>query len=816
MARVSELRTNFVSGELTPLVSNRVEFDRYFSGSEILENFDILPQGPIFRRKGFKYIAETKNSSKVRLVPFIFSGDQKYCIEFGSGYARFFTENGRVLEATKTITGFTNADPMVFTVASHGYSNGDFVEISVDGLEAISGKTFEVSNVTTNTFKIDFDGTNLNVFANTINRTVGKVFEISTDYTLGNIFNLSFAQINDLMFLASAGKKPKKLTRLAVNNFELVDIDFLYGPYQDENIVSTDLVALSSGSPWTEGSTGTLTASGGHTPFLSSQVGSLFRIRSGTDHAFLKITAYTSSTVVTVTFQKDIPTPLRTGTHFTWSQGEFRAGNYPVTLAIFEQRLVFAGTPNSPQRLWFSKSNEDYTNFEAGVVADDAFIVSVASRRGDPIKWLFADDVLFAGTSNGIFRITSSNNSSAVKPDDIDVKINISYGCSDISPQLVGSSVVYMQKGNRIVRSVAYSLASDKYLATYLNIDSEHITKSTIVQTEYQQDPISTFLMIREDGEIVKMTQEQDQNILNFCRTKTNGLFESIAVLENSDANDIIFASVQRNIGGNTKRFIELQTPNFEVTDLNRDFVDCYKVFSVSKLTSATLTETTATLGNISVDAGFIWTYDDIGKQIHEVRGTGKALITSISTNKIANITTISAFSSATLDFDEYRLATNEVVGLEYLEGQEVQINYDGATHPNKTVTDGKISIDDFSSIIFVGLGYTSIQKNMPIEVLALRNSLGYTIHKEVRIDRLNLTFQDTSGGQIITNERTFDMPERSTFNNMNETTPLFSGNKEIIIGTNWDQVGQIQVIQSQPQPMTLKSISYKTTVNDK
>ena len=50
----------------------------------------------------------------------------------------------------------------------------------------------------------------------------------------------------------------------------------------------------------------------------------------------------------------------------------------------------------------------------------------------------------------------------------------------------------------------------------------------------------------------------------------------------------------------------------------------------------------------------------------------------------------------------------------------------------------------------------------------------------------------------------------------MNEVPDLNSGDEEIIIGTGWDKLGQIEIIQDGPQPMTIKSITYKVTINDK
>jgi hypothetical protein len=55
----------------------------------------------------------------------------------------------------QTITGATNADPCVVTVASHGYSDGDHIYISgVGGMTELNGNYYTIDNSTTNTVEL--------------------------------------------------------------------------------------------------------------------------------------------------------------------------------------------------------------------------------------------------------------------------------------------------------------------------------------------------------------------------------------------------------------------------------------------------------------------------------------------------------------------------------------------------------------------------------------------------------------------------------------------------------------------------------------
>lgn len=86
-----------------------------------------------------------------------------------------------VNNASATITGATAADPVVITATSHGFANGEEVEINnVAGMTEINGRRFTVANQTTNTFELkDEDGSGY------------------TAYTSGGDARLTFAKVTN-------------------------------------------------------------------------------------------------------------------------------------------------------------------------------------------------------------------------------------------------------------------------------------------------------------------------------------------------------------------------------------------------------------------------------------------------------------------------------------------------------------------------------------------------------------------------------------------------------------------------------------------
>jgi hypothetical protein len=94
---------SFNSGELTPLVDGRPDIEKYYSGYREGPNMIPTPYGPAERRPGTKYVAELKdNSKKARLIPFQYSTEQAYILEFGDQYIRFYKDRGQITTGTGT------------------------------------------------------------------------------------------------------------------------------------------------------------------------------------------------------------------------------------------------------------------------------------------------------------------------------------------------------------------------------------------------------------------------------------------------------------------------------------------------------------------------------------------------------------------------------------------------------------------------------------------------------------------------------------------------------------------------------------------
>jgi hypothetical protein len=92
-------------------------------------------------------------------------------------------------DTAKTITGITKAPQAVVSAASHGLTAGDYVLLSVEGMDEVNDMVARVANTTTGTFELEgVNSTNFGTFAN------GTFREISAWMTVGQATAVDYGQ----------------------------------------------------------------------------------------------------------------------------------------------------------------------------------------------------------------------------------------------------------------------------------------------------------------------------------------------------------------------------------------------------------------------------------------------------------------------------------------------------------------------------------------------------------------------------------------------------------------------------------------------
>ena len=852
MARVAAQLTNFTGGELSPRLDGRNDLTKYSSGCKTLENFIVYPHGAAARRSGTTFVAEVADSdNKTRLIPFEFSTTQTYMLEFSNLKMRVYKDDGSVLEGDKTISGITQANPAVVTATSHGYSNGDEVVISsVVGMTEVNSKRFLVADKTTNTFELqNKDGTDINSSAFTAYSSGGvsnKVFEITTPYTTAQLFDIKFAQSADVMYITHPAHEVEKLSRTGHTAWTLADVDFTKGPFQDANITTTTLTPASASVGSRNITASAVTGINGGQGFIATDVGRQIHFNAG----YATITSITSTTIVVAT----VTTAFTNGNAIAdWRLGAFSdTTGHPSCVTFFEQRLVFAGTTNQPQTIFFSRSG-DYENMDAnigGTVADDdAIIYTIASNQVNAIRFMTATRTLILGTAGGEFTVSGGGTDSAVTPTNILIKKQSNHGAANVDAIAVGNATLFLQRAKRKVRELAYNFDVDGYIAPDMTILAEHVTEGGLTQMSYQQEPNQIIWGVRNDGELIGLTYQREQQVTAWHRQIFGGRFGNATVtvtdyaniangtrivLKKADGTTTTFTSATSATSG---KFHTTSSNNQTATNL-KTLIDADSNFTATVLSNVvTITETsplsTGFLTIKSLDDATRLTSTNEGKAVCEsvsVIPTDdseyqtwvivKRTINGITRRFVEFINTFdfTETDNTTFNFLDSALAyagsaVTTISGLDHLEGQTVGILANGATHPDKTVSSGSITLDRSSTNVKVGLAYNSILQTMRIDA---GSQNGTSQGKTKRIYEITIRLFESIGvevGETLDNmER---IPFRTSFDPMDEGLPTFTGDKAVEFRGNYDTDGFIFVRQTQPLPLTILSLYPELQTND-
>ena len=157
--------------------------------------------------------------------------------------------------------------------------------------------------------------------------------------------------------------------------------------------------------------------------------------------------------------------------------------------------------------------------------------------------------------------------------------------------------------------------------------------------------------------------------------------------------------------------------------------------------------------------------------------------------------------------------AATTISGLSHLEGQTVSILADGATHPDKIVSSGSITLDRSASDVKVGLGYTSLLKTMRIDAGAQN---GTSQAKTKRIYEVTARLYESVGVEIGPDLNNMErVPFRKSSDPMDQGIPPFTGDKEVEFRGNYDTDGFMIVRQAQPLPLTVLSLYPRLVTND-
>lgn len=767
MANVRTLQRSFAGGEVTPELFGRIDDAKYQAGAAKMLNFIALPQGPAVNRPGFAYVREVKDSSKrVRLIPFTYSTTQTMVIEMGAGYFRFHTQGATLM-------------------------NGSVP------------------------------------------------YEIDNPYAEADLFDIHYVQSADVLTLVHPNYAPRELRRLGALDWQLVTetfgssvgtpgtptvtgAGFTTAKYTYTYVVTavgTDNIAESPAS--TEASVGANLYETGCTVTIawSAVTGAsrynVYKLQGGL-YGYIGQTSGLS--IVDDNISPDLSkTPPLYETVFDSS------GNYPGAVSYFEQRKCFAGTVNKPQNIWMTKSGtESSMSYSLPVRDDDRISFRVAAREANTIRHIVPLTQLLLLTSSAEWRV-SSVNSDAITPSTISVRPQSYVGSSNVQPSIINNTLLYCAARGGHVRELAYNWQANGFITGDMSLRATHLFDTfDILDMTYAKAPQPVVWFISSSGKLLGLTYVPEQQVGAWHQHDTDGSFESCTtVAENNE--DYLYVIVKRTINGSSKRYVErMNSRLFAVLD-DAFFVDSGVTFNGANTTATTVTVTGGTTWGPSevltiTASSAIFAYPattDVNDAIVFTDASGSKYRLTIES--VTSTTVVQARVDKTLPVayrstatSTYSFARDSISGLTWLEGKTVNILADGAVHPQRVVTSGKITLDQASSKVQIGLPITADLQTLPL-AMQIDGSFGQGRYKNV--NKAWMRVYRSSGIFIGPSPAYLTEAKQRTTEPYGSPPALKSEEIPVMLTPTWADNGQVYIRQVDPLPLTIVSLTLEVSL---
>jgi hypothetical protein len=466
---------------------------------------------------------------------------------------------------------------------------------------------------------------------------------------------------------------------------------------------------------------------------------------------------YSSAPTVTMT----PPTLLTASTTGFWRLGLWNSvDGYPGTVTFHQDRLVWAGTKNWPNTITASSTGDYYshspTNIDGTVVDSNALNFSLSAGVVNVITWMSSDQWgLLVGTAGGEWLVAPSSTQQAITPTNINAMPMSNYGCAAVPPLKVGKRTLFLQRTLRKIRELEYQFYAQTFQALDISLLGEHLTQSGIKQMALLLAPQQVVWMVRNDGVLVGMTYDKDQEVLGWHQHRLGGysddakteapLVHSVASIPSPTTTyDELWLVVQRFISGATVFTVEyMAAPWQDGTDLS--------------------------------DAIYL---------------------------------------DSSVEYSG--VATTTISGLTWLKGQTVGVLTNGATHPPVVVSGaGSISLQWETTKAQIGLPFASEGQTLCIEAGGAEGpSQGKTKRLVRAVMRLfqsvGISIQSDTPG-IVSYPENF----RTTEDSMDQAVPVQSGDFVYSLEKTWNRDGSLSFSTDDPLPCNINMLMVQLDTQD-
>ncbi len=293
----------------------------------------------------------------------------------------------------------------------------------------------------------------------------------------------------------------------------------------------------------------------------------------------VQVTGYTDSENVTVDVVNNLYATTATN---LWSEGawsDYRG--YPRAVTLHDQRLIFAGSPSEPQKIWGSVIG-DFRNFELGTFDDAGFAFQLAATEANPILWLVSKEGILAGTQGEVWSLSADG---TITPSNVNVNLQSALGSEPIQVLRTESAILLVERGGTKIREFVFDFATQSYQSPVVTQLIEHLLRSGIRAMARTANPEQTIWVVTNDGLLLSCSYRREEEVIAWAQHPTSGTVESVSTNYGAAA-DEVWIVVDRY---GTRRVERLDVEHWERIEVDTSYhLDAAKVTTGDGLTVIT------------------------------------------------------------------------------------------------------------------------------------------------------------------------------------------------------------------------------------
>ena len=601
--------TNFQFGEISPSLISRTDTKVYTASAQKIENFFLRAEGGLIKRAGLSKIYEfdtTIDATKTqqhRLVPFIFSDDERYIVSLEHQKIRVFqidTNNAVSLAATLTADSsgatipITNLNMHEVTYAQSGdvmfIAHQTFMvrKLVRTGLTSfqMETKTFDTQSAGAKIYQPYFQFQDLGV-------------TLDPSASSGNGITLTTsAAYWDLTGSQSGGNYPDSKhvgITIKYHDQEITITSVQSATQATGNCLATLKKRLKVDSFRTDNGVATVTVTlvnhgfSAGDAFAITNANTVGGISAGNLNGNRTVAEVIDDNTFTFTAGGNANDSVAGGgtpfleTHApatNWSEQSYsELRGYPGAVTFHQNRLWYGGTISQPDGLWASKSNE-FFNFDIGDASDnDSIDITAAIGEVNTIRHLVSNRDLQCFTSTDEF-IVPAFVEKPTTPTNATIKRQTSFGSAFVKPYVFDGATVYVQTSGEIVREFLFDDGQNAYTGQPISSLASHLIKNPIQASTLAggiDRAESYYFLVDADGTLGVFNSNRGEQRYGWTQFTSQGSFHSICTVDTR-----VYAVVKFDKGDGTNKYILCEFDTSFNTDMAKTYSGSSGVFDVS------------------------------------------------------------------------------------------------------------------------------------------------------------------------------------------------------------------------------------------